>query len=79
MPQLIKKIIINEGKIIITSEDKVFIYDTNFNLINSLIISSDFNTNFNSSELYNNYVYVATSSVGLLKININNIQQHYYL
>ena len=60
-----------------TSEQKVFIYDTNFNLINSSIISSDFNTNFNSSELYNNYVYIATSTHGLLKININNIQQHY--
>jgi hypothetical protein len=77
LPQLIKKIIINEGKIIITTEQKVFIYDTNFNLINSSIISSDFNTNFNSSQLYNNYVYVATSTHGLLKININNIQQHY--
>ena len=77
LSQTIKKIIINEGKIIITTEDKIFIYDTNFNLINSSIISSNFNTNFNSSELYNNYVYVATSSVGLLKININNIQQNY--
>ena len=77
LSQTIKKIVINEGKIIITSEDKIFIYDTNFNLINSSIISSNFNTNFNSSELYNNYVYVATSSKGLLKININNIQQNY--
>ena len=77
LSQTIKKIVINEGKIIITSEDKIFIYDTNFNLINSSIISSNFNTNFNSSELYNNYIYVATSSNGLLKININNIQQNY--
>ena len=77
LSQTIKKIVINEGKIIITSEDKIFIYDTNFNLINSSIISSNFNTNFNSSELYNNYIYVATSSKGLLKININNIQQNY--
>ena len=77
LSQTIKKIVINEGKIIITSEDKIFIYDTNFNLTNSSIISSNFNTNFNSSELYNNYIYVATSSKGLLKININNIQQNY--
>ena len=77
LSQTIKKIVVNEGKIIITSEDKIFIYDTNFNLINSSIISSNFNTNFNSSELYNNYIYVATSSKGLLKININNIQQNY--
>ena len=77
LSQTIKKIVINEGKIIITSEDKIFIYDTNFNLTNSSIISSNFNTNFNSSELYNNYIYVATSSNGLLKININNIQQNY--
>ena len=77
LSQTIKKIVINEGKIIITSEDKIFIYDTNFNLINSSIIRSNFNTNFNSSELYNNYIYVATSSKGLLKININNIQQNY--
>ena len=77
LSQTIKKIVINEGKIIITSEDKIFIYDTNFNLTNSSIISSNFNTNFNSSELYNNYIYVATSSKGLLKININNVQQNY--
>lgn len=77
LSQTIKKIVVNEGKIIITSEDKIFIYDTNFNLINSSIISSNFNTNFNSSELYNNYIYVATSSKGLLKININNVQQNY--
>ncbi len=44
LSQTIKKIVINEGKIIITSEDKIFIYDTNFNLINSSIISSNFNT-----------------------------------
>ena len=77
LPQSIKEITINEGEIIITSEDKIFIYDTNFNLISSSIISSNFNTTFNSSILYNNYIYVATSSEGLLKINTNNIQQSY--
>ena len=75
--QPIKEITINEGEIIITSEDKILIYDTNFNLISSSIISSNFNTNFNSSILSNNYIYVATSSKGLLKINTNNIQQNY--
>ena len=77
LSETIKEIIINEAKIIITSENKIFIYDTDFNLISSSIISSDFNTNFNSSGLYNNYIYIATSSKGLLKININNIQQNY--
>ena len=77
LPQPIKEITINEGEIIITSEDKIFIYDTNFNLISSSIIGSNFNTTFNSSILYNNYIYVATSSEGLLKINTNNIQQNY--
>jgi ligand-binding sensor domain-containing protein len=75
--QPIKEITINEGEIIITSENKILIYDTNFNLISSSIISSNFNTTFNSSILYNNYIYVATSSKGLLKINTNNIQQNY--
>jgi len=77
LTQSISEIVINDDKIIITTEDKILIYDSNFNLINSSITGSYFNTNFNSSVLYNNNIYIATSIKGLLKININNIQQNY--
>ena len=77
LSQTINDITINEGQIIITTENKIFIYDSNFNLINSSINSSLFNTFFNSSALYNDNIYIATSKKGLLKINLNNIQQNY--
>ena len=77
LSQNINDITINEGQIIITTENKIFIYDSNFNLINSSINSSLFNTFFNSSALYNDNIYIATSKKGLLKINLNNIQQNY--
>ena len=77
LPQPINDIVINEGRIIITTENKIFIYDSNFDLTNSSINSSLFNTTFNSSALYNDNIYIATSKKGLLKINLNNIQQNY--
>jgi hypothetical protein len=69
--------VINEEQVIVTTESRIFIYDTNFNLINSSVTSNVYNVSFNSSVVYNNNVYVATSEKGLLKININNIQQYY--
>ena len=77
LPQPINDIVINDGRIIITTENKIFIYDSNFDLTNSSINSSLFNTTFNSSALYNDNIYIATSKKGLLKINLNNIQQNY--
>ena len=77
LSQTINDITINEEQIVITTENKIFIYDSNFNLINSSINSSLFNTFFNSSALYNDNIYIATSKKGLLKINLNNIQQNY--
>ena len=77
LSQTINDITINEGQIIITTENKIFIYDSNFNLINSSINSSLFNTFFNSSALYNDNIYIATSKKGLLKINLNKTQQNY--
>ena len=77
LPQPINDIVINEGRIIITTENKIFIYDSNFDLTNSSINSSLFNTTFNSSALYNDNIYIATFKKGLLKINLNNIQQNY--
>ena len=77
LSQPINDIVINEGQIIITTENKIFIYDSNFYLINSSINSSLFNTTFNSSSLHNNNIYIATSKKGLLKINLDNIQQNY--
>jgi hypothetical protein len=77
LSQPINDIVINEEQVIVTTESRIFIYDTNFNLINSSVTSNVYNVSFNSSVVYNNNVYVATSEKGLLKININNIQQYY--
>ena len=79
LSQPINDIVINEEQVIVTTESRIFIYDTNFNLINSSVTSNVYNVSFNSSIVYNNNVYVATSEKGLLKININNIQQYYFI
>ena len=77
LSQPINDIVINDEQVIITTASKIFIYDNNFNLTNSSITSNVYNVSFNSSVVYNNNVYIATSEKGLLKININNIQQYY--
>ena len=63
------------NKLIVTTTDKIYVYDESFNLIYSPISSDLYEVSFNNSTIINNNLFVSTSENGLLKININNIQQ----
>ena len=71
----IKDILVKSNKLIVTTNDKIYVYDESFNLIYSPISSDLYEVSFNNSTIINNNLFVSTSENGLLKININNIQQ----
>lgn len=71
----IKDILVKSNKLIVTTTDKIYVYDESFNLIYSPISSDLYEVSFNNSTIINNNLFVSTSENGLLKININNIQQ----
>ena len=69
----IKDILVKSNKLIVTTTDKIYVYDESFNLIYSPISSDLYEVSFNNSTIINNNLFVSTSENGLLKININNI------
>ena len=75
LSQPINDIVINDKTV--SREHLIVFIDDDKNKINKQIDSNIYNVSFNSSVVYNNNVYIATSGKGLLKININNIQQYY--
>ena len=76
---VIKDIIVKSNKLIVTTNDKIYIYDENFNLIYSPISSNLYEVSFNNSMIINNNLFVSTSEKGLLKISISNIQQFSFI
>lgn len=66
--------------LVVTTNNNVFIYDSNFTLLNTILINPEFPTNYSSSTLIDDYVYVGTKNkvsegktgFGVLKISLNN-------
>ncbi|HMC00809.1 MAG TPA: two-component regulator propeller domain-containing protein [Flavobacteriaceae bacterium] len=58
--------------LIITTVSNVFVYDSDFNLLAQVNVSSEFETEFTSATLDSEYIYIGTETFGVLKTPINN-------
>ena len=65
----LKTISLNE-KLIITTNNNVFVYDIDFNLLAQAADNADFNTNFNAATIDANNIYIGTDNFGVLSTSI---------
>ena len=56
---------------VMTTTNNSFIFDIDFNIVSN-ISSIDFQTNFNSTLINSGGLYIATSDIGVIEINISN-------
>ncbi|WP_250433416.1 type IX secretion system anionic LPS delivery protein PorZ [Hanstruepera flava] len=61
-----------EDYMIVTLDDRVFIYDSEFNLINEIVSNSDLNTFFQNATIIDDFLYIGTSTRGILSIPFQN-------
>jgi hypothetical protein len=59
-------------KLIITTNNNVFVYDIDFNLLAQAADNADFNTNFNSATIDADNIYIGTDNFGVLSTSILN-------
>lgn len=56
-----------ENNLLVTTNNNVFVYDNDYNLTVSINESSEFDTNFVFSTIYEDNIYIATEDFGVLK------------
>lgn len=61
-----------DQNLVVTTENEVFVYDINFNLISTVTSSSDFDTKFATATLDLENVFIGTEKFGVLKTHIDN-------
>ena len=59
--------------LIATIQNRVYVYDENFNLIANPVVVSEFDTEFTSAVTVANDVYIGTQNFGVLKAELSNI------
>lgn len=61
-----------DGNLVVTTNEDVFVYDANFNLISQASVDTDFSTQFNSAIIDSENIFIGTSDFGILKTSILN-------
>nr|WP_321227424.1 ABC transporter substrate-binding protein [uncultured Psychroserpens sp.] len=64
LPEDVKSV---NSNLIVTLKENVFVYDEDFNLIQTASTNEEFDTDFSSATISNNAIYIGTSSTGVLK------------
>lgn len=62
----------NGENLIVTTNNDVFVYDANFNLLSQVTVDSTFDTQFNAAVSDTEYVYIGTEDFGVLKTLIDD-------
>ncbi|WP_120200178.1 type IX secretion system anionic LPS delivery protein PorZ [Ichthyenterobacterium magnum] len=62
--------------LVITTENDVFVYDENFNLIENASVNSEFDTQFTTATIVDSQVYIGTISLGILQTHISNTNEY---
>ncbi|MDO5978645.1 two-component regulator propeller domain-containing protein [Flavivirga spongiicola] len=60
------------GNLIVTTQNDVFVYDANFNIISQISINPSFDTQYNSAILDSENIYIGTKDFGILKTSLVN-------
>ncbi len=61
-----------DENLVVTTQDNVFVYDTNFNIISQASIDSSFDTQYNSAVIDLENIYIGTNDFGILKTPLVN-------
>ncbi|MCF7566900.1 ABC transporter substrate-binding protein [Sabulilitoribacter arenilitoris] len=61
-----------DDRLLITTRNSVFIYDSSFNLISQANVNSNFDTQFTSAIFHLDSIYIGTKNFGILKTLLSN-------
>jgi len=61
-----------KDQLIVTTKDRVYIYGSNLNLISSVALPSEYDTQFTSAVILESTIFVGTQDLGVLKSNFSN-------
>ncbi|MBN4070532.1 ABC transporter substrate-binding protein [Olleya sp. AH-315-F22] len=62
----------SNNNLVLTTNNTIFVYDSNFNLLSSTSVSPNFNTEFTSAVTTNEGIYIGTKDFGVLRSTIVN-------
>ena len=62
----------SNGNLVVTTKDKVFVYDSNFNLLANPTVNLEFDTDFTSAVTTQEGIYIGTLEFGVLRTTIEN-------
>lgn len=71
-PLLPKDTEVSNSNLIVSTENTVYVYDTDILLINSFQPNAEFETTFTSGTQVNDFIYIGTSDLGVLRSSIND-------
>lgn len=63
-----------KDQLVVTTKDRVYIYDSNLNLITSAAITSEHDTQFTSAVVLESTIFAGTQDLGVLTSNFSNTQ-----
>jgi len=59
-------------KLLVTTKNSTFIYDSNFNLMTQANVNTTFDTDFTSATIDSDFAYIGTKDFGILKTALSN-------
>ncbi|NOY48519.1 MAG: ABC transporter substrate-binding protein [Chlorobi bacterium] len=62
----------SNSNLVVTTQDQVFVYDVNFNVLANPIVTSEFDTKFTAAVTTNEGIYMGTEGFGVLKTTLAN-------
>ena len=60
------------GNLVVSTQNNVFVYDSNFNIISQVAIEADFDTKYTTATIDLENIYIGTRDFGILKTPLNN-------
>ncbi len=64
------------NSLIVTTQNNVFVYDSDFNTIATATTNAEFDTQFTSATITNTSIYIGTNSLGVLQTELSNPQNY---
>ena len=63
---------VSDSNLIFSTTNTIYVYDENIQLINSFLPTDDFDTNFTSSTLLDEFIYIGTEDFGVISSQISD-------
>jgi hypothetical protein len=63
---------VSNSNLIVSTTNRIYVYDSNIQLVNTFQPNDNFDTTFTSATLVNDFVYVGTNDFGVLRASIND-------